>query len=75
MNAWLNKLRRYRWAVTGRRNIKTLVRQKHNNNQAIKIILGSSDHSPLNGDWINTDIPQFDIFLVQLKLTTCWPNM
>ncbi len=57
----INKLRRYRWGLIGRNQIKKLVRLKHQQGQAIKIILGSSDHNALNGEWINTDIPQFDI--------------
>ncbi|MEI6022150.1 MAG: hypothetical protein WCR21_13565, partial [Bacteroidota bacterium] len=61
MLALINKLRRYRWALIGRNQIKKLVRQKHQQGQTIKIILGSSDHNALNGEWINTDIPQFDI--------------
>jgi predicted SAM-dependent methyltransferase len=58
---WLNKLRKYRWAVTGRKKIKTLVKQKQSKNESIKIILGSSNHTAESGEWINTDIPQFDI--------------
>ena len=61
MLALINKLRRYRWGLIGRNQIKKLVRLKHQQGQAIKIILGSSDHNALNGEWINTDIPQFDI--------------
>lgn len=57
----INKLRRYRWAVLGRKKIKALVQHKHKQGEAIKIILGSSDHNDFNGEWINTDIPQFDI--------------
>lgn len=57
----LNAIRRKVWAVRGRNKIKRLVAQKSKLNLPVKVILGSSNHIILSGDWINTDIPQFDI--------------
>lgn len=57
----ITALRRWLWAVRGRRQIKKLVRQQHKNNAPLKIILGSSSTQQMSGGWINTDIPQFDI--------------
>lgn len=58
---WFQHIRRLRWAHLGRKELKALVESKHKNNEAIKVILGAGHHSLTSGEWINTDLPQFDI--------------
>ncbi|WP_317899502.1 hypothetical protein [Aurantibacillus circumpalustris] len=58
---FITEIKRYRWAVLGRKKIKKCVKEKQRNAQAIKIILGAGHHQLTSGDWINTDLPQFDV--------------
>ena len=58
---FIAKIRKYRWAVIGRKKIRECVLEKKRSNQAIKIILGAGHHELTGTDWINTDLPQFDI--------------
>ncbi len=51
----LLKLRRYRWYLLGRRQIKKLIRH---NNAPLKIIIGAGETS--YEGWVATDIPHFD---------------
>lgn len=57
----LNKIRKFRWAYKGRLKIRELVKQKHDRNQPVKVILGAGNYSAFTNEWINTDLPQFDI--------------
>ena len=58
---WFNKIRKYRWTLIGRREIKKIIEDKRKNHKPIKVILGAGHHSRTSGEWINTDLPQFDI--------------
>lgn len=57
----LTKIRAYRWAVMGRKEIRQCIREKNKRHQPVKIILGAGNYALTTGDWINTDLPQFDI--------------
>lgn len=58
---WLNQLRTLRWAFSGRKHIRKEVRKKLAFSEPIQIILGAGHHLKSNNNWINTDLPQFDI--------------
>lgn len=58
---WFNKIRKSRWALRGRAEIKKIIEEKRKNQKPIKIILGAGYHSQTSGEWVNTDLPQFDV--------------
>lgn len=58
---WLKKVRKWRWAYTGRKKIRYAILQAHQAHLPIRIILGAGHHRKEENGWICTDLPQFDI--------------
>ena len=57
----INKIRRKRWEIVGRNQLKKQVRELAKNKSSIKVVLGASHITPAMEGWIKTDLPQFDI--------------
>lgn len=58
---WFNQLRTQRWAVSERKKIRKEIRNKISRSEPVQIILGAGHYQTSENNWINTDLPQFDI--------------
>ena len=61
MKGIINKIRRKRWEIVGRSELKRQVDALAQTKSPIKLILGASHVTPSMEGWIKTDLPQFDI--------------
>lgn len=61
MNKFVNKLRRYRWFLKGRRQILRRINSTLASRQPLRIILGAGVMAEQRDGWISTDLPQFNI--------------
>jgi hypothetical protein len=61
MKGIINKIRRKRWEIVGRSELKRQINGLTKTKSPIKIILGASHVTPSMDGWVKTDLPQFDI--------------